>query len=50
MRFERKLHGLFGVFVSGEVIFFTMMRCGGAMSVRGLFVKFSGRVDVNRLA
>jgi uncharacterized iron-regulated membrane protein len=42
MRFERKLHGLLGVFVSGQVIFFSMMHCGGAMSVRGLFVKFSG--------
>jgi hypothetical protein len=40
--FERKLHGLLGVFVSGQVIFFSMMHCGGAMSVRGLFVKFSG--------
>jgi hypothetical protein len=42
MRFERKLHGLLGVFVSGQVIFFSMMHRGGAMSVRGLFVKFSG--------
>jgi uncharacterized iron-regulated membrane protein len=42
MRFERKLHGLLGVFVSGQVILFTMMHCGGAMSVRGLFMKFSG--------
>ena len=41
MRFERKLHGLLGVLVSGQVIFFSMMHCGGAMSVRGLFVKFS---------
>jgi hypothetical protein len=30
------------VFVSGQVIFFSMMHRGGAMSVRGLFVKFSG--------
>jgi hypothetical protein len=42
VRFERKLHGLLGVFVSGEVIFFSVMHCGGAMCVRGLFVKFSG--------
>jgi hypothetical protein len=42
MRFERKLHGLLGVFVPGEMIFFSVMHCGGAMCVRGLFVKFSG--------
>jgi hypothetical protein len=42
MGFERKLHGLLGVFVSGQVIFFSMMHCGDAMSVRSLFVKFSG--------
>jgi hypothetical protein len=41
MRFERKLHGLLGVFVSGEMIFFSVMHCGSAMGVRGLFVKFS---------
>jgi hypothetical protein len=40
--FERKLHGLPGVLMSGQVIFFSMMHCGGAMSVRGLFVKLSG--------
>jgi hypothetical protein len=40
--FERKLHGLLGMLMSGQVIFFSMMDCGGAMSVRGLFVKFSG--------
>jgi hypothetical protein len=40
--FERKLHGLLGVLMSGQVIFFSMMHCGGAMSVRGLFVKFGG--------
>jgi hypothetical protein len=42
MGFERKLHGPLGVLVSGQVIFFTMMHCGSAMRVRGLFVKFSG--------
>jgi hypothetical protein len=42
MRFERKLHGPLGVFVPGEMIFFSVMHCGGAMCVRGLFVKFSG--------
>jgi hypothetical protein len=42
VRFERKLHGLLGVLMSGQVIFFSMMHCGGAMSVGGLFVKFSG--------
>jgi hypothetical protein len=42
MRFERKLHGLLGVFVSSQVIFFSVMHCGGAMCVSGLFVKFSG--------
>jgi hypothetical protein len=42
VRFERKLHGLLGVFVSGQVIFFSMMHCGSAMCVRSLFVKFSG--------
>jgi hypothetical protein len=41
VRFERKLHGLLGVFVSGQVIFFSMMHRGSAMCVRGLFVKFS---------
>jgi hypothetical protein len=40
--FERKLHGLLGVLMSGQVIFFTMMHRGSAMCVRGLFVKFSG--------
>jgi hypothetical protein len=42
VRFERKFHGLPGVFLSGKVIFFSMMHRGSAMSVRGLFVKFSG--------
>jgi hypothetical protein len=28
--------------MSGQMIFFSMMHGGGAMSVRGLFVKFSG--------
>ena len=42
VRFERKLHGLLGVFVSGQVIFFSVMHRGRAMCVRGLFVKFSG--------
>jgi hypothetical protein len=42
MRLERKLHGLLGVFVSGEMIFFSVMNCGSAMCVSGLFVKFSG--------
>jgi len=40
--FERKLHGLLGVLMSGQVIFFAMMHRGSAMCVRGLFVKFSG--------
>jgi hypothetical protein len=30
------------MFVSGQVIFFSMMNRGSAMGVRGLFVKFSG--------
>jgi hypothetical protein len=42
MRFERELHGLLGMFVPGQVIFFTMMHCGSAVRVRGLFMKFSG--------
>jgi len=42
MRLERILHGLLGVFVSGEVIFFAMMYRGRAMRVRCLFVKFGG--------
>ena len=42
VRFERELHGLLGVFVPGQVIFFSMMYRGSAMCVRGLFVKFSG--------
>jgi hypothetical protein len=42
VRFERKLHGLLGVFVSSQVIFFSVMHRGRAMCVRGLFVKFSG--------
>jgi hypothetical protein len=42
MRFERVLHGLPGVLVSGEVIFFAMMYRGRAMRVSGLFVKFGG--------
>ena len=42
MGFERKLHGLLGVFMAGEVIFFTVMHGGGAMRVCGLFVKFGG--------
>jgi hypothetical protein len=42
MRFERILHGLLGVFVSGEVIFFVMMHRGSAVRVSGLFVKFGG--------
>jgi hypothetical protein len=42
VRFERELHGLLGVFVPGQVIFFPVMYRGGAMCVRGLFMKFSG--------
>jgi hypothetical protein len=42
MRLERKFHGLLGMFVSGQMIFFSVMHCGSAMCVRGLFVKFSG--------
>jgi hypothetical protein len=42
MRFERELHGLSGMLVSGQVIFFSMMYCGSSMGVRGLFMKFSG--------
>jgi hypothetical protein len=42
VRLERKLHGLLGVFVSSEMIFFSVMHCGGAMCVSGLFVKFGG--------
>jgi hypothetical protein len=42
MRFERKLHGLLGVLMSGQVIFFSMMHRGSAMSVGSLFVEFSG--------
>jgi hypothetical protein len=42
MRFKRILHGLLGVFVSGQVIFFSVVHRGSAMCVRGLFVKFSG--------
>jgi hypothetical protein len=42
MRFEGELHSLLGVFVSGQMIFFSMMYCGGAMGVCGLFMKFSG--------
>jgi hypothetical protein len=42
MRFERELHGLLGMFVPGQVIFFSMMHRGSAMRVRGLFMKFSG--------
>jgi hypothetical protein len=42
MRFERILHGLLGVLVSGEVIFFAMMYRGSAVRVGGLFVKFGG--------
>ena len=42
VRFEGKLHGPLGMFVCGQVIFFSMMNRGSAMGVRGLFVKFSG--------
>jgi hypothetical protein len=42
VRFERKLHGLLGVFVPGQVIFFSVMHRGSAMCVGSLFVKFSG--------
>jgi hypothetical protein len=42
MRFKRILQGLLGVFVSGQVIFFSVVHCRSAMCVRGLFVKFSG--------
>jgi hypothetical protein len=34
------LHGLFGVFVAAQVVFFSMVRGGGAVSVRGLFMEF----------
>jgi hypothetical protein len=42
-RFERAggvFHGLPGVLVAGLVIFFAVMRCGDAMSVRRHFMKF----------
>jgi hypothetical protein len=42
MRFERKLHGLLGVFVPGQVILFSMVHRGSSMCVGSLFVKFSG--------
>jgi uncharacterized iron-regulated membrane protein len=42
VRFNRKLHGLLGVFVSGQVIFFSVMYGRGAMCVGGLFMKFGG--------
>jgi hypothetical protein len=42
MRPQRHLEGLFGEFVPRQVICFFMMHRGGAMRVRGLFVKFSG--------
>jgi hypothetical protein len=38
--FEGVLHGLFGVLVSGEVVFFAVVDGGGAMGVGGLFVEF----------
>jgi hypothetical protein len=47
MRFLRPLerllgmfHGLPGVFMPGLVVFFPVMRGGGAMRVRGEFVEF----------
>jgi hypothetical protein len=42
MGFERKLHGLLGVFMASEVIFFAVMHGGRAMCVRGQFVEFGG--------
>jgi hypothetical protein len=42
VRFAGKLHGPLGVFVSGQVILFSMMYGGSAMCVSGLLVKFSG--------
>ena len=41
VRFEGKLHGPLGVFVSGQVILFSMVYGGSAMCVSGLLVKFS---------
>ncbi len=40
MGFERELHGLLGMFVPGEMIFFSVVHGGGAVGVRGLFVEF----------
>ena len=37
-----ELHGLLGRFLAGEMVFFAVVRCGGAMSVGSLFVKFGG--------
>lgn len=37
---RRVFHGLPGMLVSGKVIFLPVIRCGCAMRVRGLFVKF----------
>jgi hypothetical protein len=41
MRPPGVFHGLLGVLVAGQMIFFAMMRGSHAVSVRGEFVKFS---------
>jgi len=42
MRFGRMLHGLFGVFMPGLMIFLAMVRRGCSVRVGRLFVEFRG--------
>src|SRR5665213_1104590 len=41
-RFGREFHGLFGMLVTGQVIFLVVMRPRSQVSVCGEIVKFSG--------
>jgi hypothetical protein len=36
------LHGLPGVFVPGQMVFLSVMRCGSTMCVRGQIVNLCG--------
>lgn len=41
MSFNGELHGLLGMFVTGQMVFFPMMNSGGPMGLGRAFMKFS---------